>query len=284
MPPSPAVVKMDSMASEPEQRDHVQSLERGLDVILAFSHNRPRLSLAEVAEFTGLSRPTARRMLLTLQHLGYVRSDGRLFALTPRVLALGYAYLSSLNLTEIAQPKMEKVVAIANEACSLSTLDNTEIVYVSRVPTHRVTSLTLATGTRLPAHATAMGLVLLADLSDAELARYLRAADLRPLTSRTISSPRELHRRLSEVRTNDWAMIDQELEEGLRSIAAPVRGSDGRVIAALGMSASVASASSTVMRTEHTPLLVDAAREISHELGAAFGADGDVPRQPTHRG
>jgi IclR family pca regulon transcriptional regulator len=241
-----------------------------LAVILAFSDHRPRLSLAEIAQFTGLSRPTVRRVLLTLEQLGYVRSEGRQFFLTPRVLALGYAYLSSLNLTEIAQPHMERFVQKINEACSLSTLDDVDVVYISRVPTRRITSLTLATGTRLPAHATAMGHVLLASLPETELQRYFARAELQPLTSRTIRTQQELVERLREVRSQGWARIDQELEEGLRSIAAPVRGADGRVIAAVGMSASVASVSEKRIREECVPLLVETARKISDQLGAGF--------------
>jgi IclR family pca regulon transcriptional regulator len=258
------------MPKSPEQRDYVQSLERGLTVILAFSDHHPRLSLAEVASITGLSRPTARRILLTLRELGYVRSEGRLFALTPRVLALGYAYLSSLNLTEIAQPHMEKAVAATHEACSLSMLDDTDVVYVTRVPTSRVTSITLATGTRLPAHATAMGHVLLANLPQGELDRYFARADLRALTAHTPRTPEELLPRLAVVREQGWAMVEHVLEEGLRSIAAPIRAADGRVISALGMSAAAASATVTTLREEHLPIMLRAAEQISHELGAGF--------------
>ncbi|MFI6344402.1 IclR family transcriptional regulator C-terminal domain-containing protein [Streptomyces sp. NPDC050560] len=260
------------MVKDPEQRDFIQSLERGLAVILAFSDHHPRLSLAQVAELTGLSRATARRVLITLQRLGYVRSEGRLFALTPRVLGLGYAYLSSLNLTQIAQPHMERVVAALHEACSLATLEGPDIVYVSRVPTHRVSSITLATGTRLPAHATAMGHVLLAHLPEPELERYFAETELAPLTGRTVRGRGELEPRLAAARERDWATVDQELEEGLRSVAAPVRGADGRVIAALGMSATVAAASPEEIRDRFVPALAEAARQISHELGAGFGA------------
>jgi IclR family transcriptional regulator, pca regulon regulatory protein len=259
------------MSEEIDQRDFIQSLERGLAVILAFSHSHPSLTLSQCAELTGLARPTVRRVLLTLQHLGYIRSEGRQFALTPRVLALGYAYLSSLNLPVIAQPFLEELVAEAREACSLSTLDDTDVVYVTRVATHGRPSVTLATGTRLPAHATAMGHVLLADLSARELDRYLERADLQPLTSMTVRTPAELLARLERVREQGFAVIEQELEEGLRSVAAPVRGSDGRVIAALGMSASVASMDEKTMRAKLAPMLVQAGREISERLGAGFG-------------
>jgi IclR family pca regulon transcriptional regulator len=262
------------MAKEPEQRDFIQSLERGLAVILAFSDHHPSLTLSRCAELTGLSRPTVRRVLLTLQQLGYVRSEGRTFALTPRVLALGYAYLSSLNLPVIAQPVMEDLVAQTREPCSLATLDDTDVVYVTRVSTHRRPSLTLATGTRLPAHATAMGHVLLADLPAGELEHYLHRADLRVLTARTVRTREELLARLEQVRSQGWALIEQELEEGLRSAAAPVRGADGRVIAALGMSASVATVDEETLRTRFVPMLVHAAGRIAERLGAEFSPAG----------
>jgi IclR family transcriptional regulator, pca regulon regulatory protein len=262
------------MPKPPEERDFVRALTRGLDVILAFSQHRPRMTLSEVAEATSLSRPTARRLLLTLQEGGYVRTDGKTFTLTPRVLALGYAYLGSLNLTEIAQRHMEHVVERTGEGCSLSVLDETEVVYVTRVPTHRITSLTLTTGTRLPAHATSMGQVLLADLTEAQLVGYFQRAELRRLTARTICSQPALQARLAEVRQQGWALVDQELEDGLRSISAPVRDSGGRVIAALGLSATTISTDLTQVREVYLPLLMSAAAVISSELGAGQGAHG----------
>ncbi|HLM03831.1 MAG TPA: IclR family transcriptional regulator C-terminal domain-containing protein [Blastococcus sp.] len=250
-----------------DQRDYVQSLERGLAVILAFADHHPRLSLSEVAEATGLSRPTARRLLLTLEALGYVRAEDRSFSLTPRVLALGYAYLSSLDLTAIAQPVMERLVSEAQEACTLATLDGSDVVYVNRVSARRVTSLTLAVGTRLPAYASAMGQVLLADLAPADLRRYLDRTELVALTAHTLTTEEALTDRLARVRTQGWAQADQELEDGLRSIAVPVRGSDGRVFAALGIS-STAGAMSTLVERHLSVMRASAA-----EIGAALGSD-----------
>src|SRR4051794_33761327 len=149
--------------------DFVQSLERGLAVIRAFDADRPELTLSDVARATGLPRAAARRFLLTLAELGYVRGDGGRFSLRPRVLELGYAYLSGLGLPEVAQPHMEALVARVNESCSMSGLDDTDVVYVVRVPTRRIMAITLAVGTRLPAYATSMGRVLLAALPAAEL-------------------------------------------------------------------------------------------------------------------
>src|SRR5512139_1746855 len=151
-------------------QDFVQSLERGLAVIRAFDRDHPELTLSEVATATGVTRAAARRFLLTLAELGYVRSDGRLFALTPRVLELGYAYLSSMSLPEVAEPHLEALVATVNESSSVSVLDGTDVVYVARVPTSRIMTVSISVGTRFPAYATSMGRVLLAGLDDAELA------------------------------------------------------------------------------------------------------------------
>jgi IclR family transcriptional regulator, pca regulon regulatory protein len=233
------------------------------------------MTVSQVAEATGISRPTARRILLTLEAHGYARRNGRTFALTPRVLALGYAYLSSLNLTEIAQPHMERVVQRTHEGCSLATLDDTEVVYVTRVPTHRITSITLATGTRLPAHATSMGHVLLADLNTAELQRYLAKTDLRPLTAHTISRRDDLISRLELVRSQGYAIVNQELEQGLRSVAAPVKDSNGRVIAALALSSMTATTDEQTFREHHAVIIVDAAQQISGELGADFSSPSE---------
>jgi IclR family pca regulon transcriptional regulator len=253
---------------ELDQRDYVQSLERGLAVILAFADRHPRLSLSEVAAATGLSRPTARRLLLTLEALGYVQAEGRSFSLTPRVLSLGYAYLNSLDLTAIAQPVMERLVSEIQEACTLATLDGSDVVYVSRVSARRLTSLTLAVGTRLPAYASAMGQVLLADLAPADLRRYLDRTELEALTPYTLATEDALVERLAQVRAQGWAEADQELEYGLRSIAVPVRGSDGRVFAALGISSTAGAMATLVER--HLAGMQASAAEISAGLGSDF--------------
>ncbi len=177
----------------PRSADHVQSLERGLAVIRAFDAEHPELGLSDVARITGLSRAAARRFLLTLVALGYVHHlDGR-FSLRPRVLELGYAYLSGLTLPEVAQPHMEVLVAAVNESSSVSVLDDLEIVYVARVPTRRIMSITLAVGTRLPAYATSMGRVLLAGLDDERLAAALDSIELVALTPHTITDRAALH-------------------------------------------------------------------------------------------
>jgi IclR family pca regulon transcriptional regulator len=178
----------------------VQSLERGLAVIRAFGADTPQLTLSEVARKTGLTRAAARRFLLTLCDLGYVRSDGRLFSLTPRVLELGYAFLSSLSLTEVAEPHLERLVAEIHESSSVSVLDGDDIVYVARVPTSRIMRVSINVGTRFPAYATSMGRVLLAGLEDDALGEYLERVELRRLSARTVKTPRALRGELERVR------------------------------------------------------------------------------------
>src|SRR3954465_2940714 len=186
--------------------DFVQSLERGLAVIRAFDAEHRELALSDVARSTGLTRAAARRFLLTLVKLGYVHlADGR-FSLRPRVLDLGYAYLSSLSLPDVAQPHMESLVAKVNESSSISVLDDIEVVYVVRVPTRRIMSITLAVGTRLPAYATSMGRVLLAGLDEHDLDERLARIDMKPLTTRTVKDAAALRTLLASVRRQGYAL------------------------------------------------------------------------------
>ncbi|WP_164702898.1 IclR family transcriptional regulator [Modestobacter sp. KNN46-3] len=249
----------------------VQSLERGLAVIRAFDAEHTQLTLSEVARQTGLTRAAARRFLLTLVELGYVRFDGRLFALRPRVLELGYAYLSGLSLPEVARPHMEQLAADLHESCSLSVLDGEEIVYVARVPTKRIMTVAINLGTRFPAHATSMGRVLLASRPENERERYLQTAQLAALTPFTVTDPDRLRRALEETRAQGWALVDQELEEGLRSIAVPVRDGDGAVLAAMNISASARHSTPEAVRDELLPPLRAAAREIELDLRRSPG-------------
>ncbi|MGW1557345.1 IclR family transcriptional regulator domain-containing protein [Streptomyces sp. NPDC002144] len=212
-------------------REFVESLARGLTVLTAFGEGRSALTLTEVAQATGLARATARRALITYEHLGLVRATDRFFELTPRVLGLGFPPLSRTTLPEIAGPRMAELAARVHESTSLSVLSGTDIQYTARVATRRVMSVNLAIGTRLPAYATSMGRVLLADLPEPD--RTL--GPLRPLTSHTITDPAALAAVLDEVRAAGYALVDEELEEGLRSIAVPVRGRTGRAVAALNV-------------------------------------------------
>lgn len=247
----------------------VQSLERGLTVIRAFDAEHPELTLSEVARATGLTRAAARRFLLTLTDLGYMRTDGRRFALTARVLELGYAYLSALTLPEVAEPHLERLVADVRESSSVSVLDGDDIVYVARVPTSRIMRVAINVGTRFPAYATSMGRVQLAGLGESELAAYLERADLRALTPRTLADADALRAELARVRAQGWALVDQELEEGLRSIAAPIRDRDGAVVAAVNVSAHASRASKETVRKTLLPPLLDAAARIEADLRVA---------------
>jgi IclR family pca regulon transcriptional regulator len=249
--------------------DFVQSLERGLAVICAFDRDHAELTLSEVAASTGVTRATARRFLLTLERLGYVRSDGRFFSLTPRVLELGYAYLSSLSLPEVAEPHLEALVAEVNESSSVSVLDGPDVVYVARVPVSRIMTVAISVGTRFPAYATSMGRVLLAGLEPAELDAYFDSVQLSRLTTRTVASVAGLRTELTKVRTQGYAIVDQELEEGLRSVAAPIRDRSGRVVAAINVSTHAARSSLELVRRTLVPPLLAAAARISADLPAA---------------
>src|SRR5215207_8996063 len=253
------------MTEARERRQSLQSLERGIAVIQVFSRERPALTLSEVARLTGITRATARRILLTLEDLGHVRSDGRLFSLTPRVLTLGWAYLSSLNLWETAQPLMEELTKETNESCSAATLDLPDVVYVARVPTSRIMTIALGIGTRLPAHCTSMGRVLLAALPEPELDDFLAGATLERYTDRTITEPERLRRTIQGVRDQGWALVDQELEIGLRSIAAPLR-VDGRTIAAINVSAAAPRVPLEQLRGRFLPELLRSVELISTAL------------------
>jgi IclR family pca regulon transcriptional regulator len=258
-----------SAARERLRPHFVQSLERGLAVIRAFGADTPALTLSDVARSTGLTRAATRRFLLTLTDLGYVRTDGRLFELTPRVLELGYAFLSSLSLTEVAEPHLERLVAEVHESSSVSVLDGGDIVYVARVPTSRIMRVSINVGTRFPAYATSMGRVMLAALPEAELDAFLAQVTLQRLSPRTITSESALRSELARVRAQGWAMVDQELEEGLRSVAAPIRDRGGRVVAAVNLSAHASRTSTESVRRELLPSLLATAARIEADLRVA---------------
>lgn len=246
--------------------DFVQSLDRGLAVIRAFGPDRERLSLSEVARATGLTRAAARRFLLTLVKLGYVRNDGRVFSLRPRVLELGYAYLSGLALPEVAAPHLEELVARLHESSSISVLDGHHVVYVARVSTKRIMTVAISVGTRFPAYATSMGRVLLAAMSEPELDRYLAEATFEPFTNRTVTDQNRLRTIVHEVARQGYAIVDQELEEGLRAVAAPIRGAPDVGTAAINVSAHASRVSMAAMRTELLPRLLETASLIEADL------------------
>jgi IclR family transcriptional regulator, pca regulon regulatory protein len=249
-----------------DARNHVQSLARGLAVLTAFDAEHRELTLADVARRTDLSRAAARRFLLTLVDLGYVRQDGKLFRLTPKVLGLGYAFLSSLSLPAIAEPHLERLVQEVHESSSMSVLDGADIVYVARVPTSRIMTVAINVGTRFPAYATSMGRVLLAALDDATLESYLATLAVERFTPHTVADTTELRARLLETRQQGFALVDQELEHGLRSVAAPVRDRHGTVVAAVNVSSNTSRVTRERARRELLPPLLRAVSYIEADL------------------
>lgn len=249
----------------------VQSLARGLAVIRAFDAEHSEMSLTEVARRTGLTRATARRFLHTLCDLGYMRTDGKVFALTVRVLDLGYSYLSGLQLQELAMPHLEELASQVEETTSISVLDGTDIVYVARVPTRRIMSIGITIGTRFPAYATSMGRVLLAALPPEEVARRYSTVPLERRTSRTISTLPDLLDELARVRAQGWSFTDQELEHGLRSMAMPITDARGRTLAAVNVSSPVSSRDAASFRNlVEGPLALMVSR-VSSELARTSG-------------
>jgi IclR family pca regulon transcriptional regulator len=246
---------------------YVQSLERGLAVIGVLDAPEP-LSLSEVARRCGLSRAAARRFVLTLEALGYVRRSGGRFALTPRVLELGSAYLSSMTLPEIALPHIKALVDRVNESAVLSVLDGDSIVGVARIPARRIMTGMIALGQRLPAWASASGRVLLAGLPGEQLDSLLARTELEPLTANTITSRSELEAELERVRTQGWALVDQELEAGLRALAGPVCDRNGSVVAGLTLVVQGAASNAADLEPLLVPPLLEACTAIARDLAA----------------
>ncbi|QPZ90895.1 IclR family transcriptional regulator domain-containing protein [Thioclava electrotropha] len=228
--------------------DFIASFAKGLRVIECFGAETPRLSIAEVAQATGFDRATARRCLLTLNAEGYAEYDGKFFTLTPKVLRLGMGALASLPLPQIVQPWLDQLTDRIGQSCSVSILDGTEIVYLARAAQRRVMSIGLMPGSRLPAHCTSMGRVLLAALPPEDARAAVEASDLTPRTAYSLTDPGEILARIDQVRREGYAVIDQEVEIGLRSIAVPLYDMHGRVVAALntGMAASADPAESLI--------------------------------------
>lgn len=258
----------DSAASPEKPSDsYVQSFARGLSVIRAFNAQHPAQTLTEIAQASGLTRAGARRILLTLVGLGYVQADGRLFRLTPKILDLGFAYLTSMPFWNLAEPIMETLSQQVHESCSISVLDGTEIVYVLRVPARKIMTINLSIGSRLPAYCSSMGRVLMAGLTEPELDSVLRATDLRARTGRTVTDPDALKAIVADIRKRGWALNDQELEEGLVSLAAPIRNRAGHIIAAINISGQANRTSAQEMLERFLPPLLEASEKISGLVG-----------------
>lgn len=239
------------------------SLARGLAVIRAFSDSRRSLTIAQLSQKTGIPRAAVRRCLHTLKQLGYADSEVNNFSLRPKILTLGYSYLSSTPLTISAQPYLNNISRVLGESCSLAVLDDNEVLYVCRSAASRVMSVALNTGSRLPAYCTSLGRVMLAQLSDEDLKSYFDKVKLRALTDKTVVSQKRLREILAGVRESGFAVIDEELEVGLRSIAVPVRGASGNVLAALNVGAQATRVSRRQMEEDILPELLRGAQELS---------------------
>lgn len=258
----PAVT--DEEATPGRHRDFVQSLERGLAIIQVFDADRPRLTVSEIAQVSGLTRAAVRRFLFTLTELGYVQPHRNGYELTPQVLQLGYSYLSALTFPDVALPHLEKLVAETGEASEGTILDRGDVVYVVRVPGPALMTISVSVGARRPAYATAMGRVLLANLPAARLDTYLETAELEPMLPNTITDPQALREELARVREQGFALVNQELEIGLVAVAVPVRDRHGQARAAINLSTHIGRKSAEDMRAL-VPRVLQAAADI--ELG-----------------
>lgn len=236
--------------------DMIASLAKGLKVIEAFRAETPRLAIADVATATGLDRATARRCLLTLHALGYADYDGKYFTLTPRVLRLGMGALAALPLAQLVQPWLDQLSERIGQSTSVAILDEAEIVYMARAAQRRVMSIGLMPGSRLPAHCTSLGRVLLAALPEAEARALVERSDLSPRTPRSLTDPAEIMARIGAARSDGFAMIDQEVEGGLRSIAVPLYSAHGRVVAALNTGVAAVQAAPEELVTLYLPALL----------------------------
>ena len=256
------------MARRDSSPDFIEALARGLDVIQAFQPHQPAMTLAAVASATGLARPTARRILLTLEQLGYVRPAGRGYELTPRVLDLGMSYVLSSGLWEVARPHLEWLVERTHESSSIAQLDGSDIVYVARVAVPKIITLAVTIGTRFPAMATSLGKVLLAALPPEEAERVLAEPSRSGLTARWQPSLAERAAELRDVRARGWSLTDEQLAPGIRSVAAPLRDGDGQVIAAMNVTVHAAETPLAVLTGEYLPWLLQAAGAVSADWAA----------------
>jgi IclR family pca regulon transcriptional regulator len=240
--------------------DFVLSLARGLRVIESFERHTEGLSISDVARAAGFSRSAVRRLLITLELLGYAETNGRIYKLKTPILKLGLSYLSSASLPSIAQPILERMTEAVHESSSVSVLEGDQIVYVARAAAKRVMSVGLSVGSRLPAYCTSMGRVLLAGLPESELAIYLRRLKLEPLTPKTVTDKMKLSQILSDVKSTGFSVTDEELELGLRSIAVPIRSRQNRVVAAMNIGVHAARVSTEDMPKRFLPMLLENAQ------------------------
>jgi IclR family transcriptional regulator, pca regulon regulatory protein len=249
-----------------EDGDFVESLARGLKVIRAFSTSQLAFTVPDMATATQLARPTARRLLLTLEQLGYVRSHDGLYMLTPQILDLGMSYINAQGMWDIARPHLESLVSRTKESSSMSQLDGSDIVYTARVSVPKIIGISVQIGTRFPALATSMGHVLLSEMSTKQLDEVLATPSQSRVIPRVKPSRKELNVALAEVRSRGWALSDERLSLGIRSIAAPVRDASGAIIAAVNVTVHAAETPLTKLRSSHLPLLLETAQLITNDF------------------
>lgn len=249
-------------------RDVVNSLVKGLDVIRTFNRNKPQMTLTEVARVSELTRASARRILLTLVREGYAETDGKYFGLRPKVLELGFSALSSMTIGELAQPTLNALEKKLNESCFVAVLDSEEVLYICRAGGRRRINVNVPVGSRAPAHAVSTGRVLLAALPEKELDGYISRATLKKITPNTIVVKPKLKSAIREVARQGWSIVDQELDIGLRSLSVPIRNRAGEVVAALNVCCPTSRISVADMRSKLLNDLFDASRSITSALPA----------------
>ena len=247
------------------RKDFVEALARGLEVIRTFDRIHVKQTISQISERTLLARPTVLRLLLTLEELGYVRSQDNLYSLTPKVVDLGMAYVSALGLYGAAKPHMENLSMAVDQTVSLAELDGSDIVYTARVEVPKIVSVGVTVGARLPSASTALGRILLADVPDVELRDVLRTPTMSMFIPRTHFTAEEIRPRLQLVREQGWAESDEDLQYGVQAIAAPIRGDDGRVVAAIGVGTHTSEISKEIVRERYLPLLLSTAQQIEKD-------------------
>lgn len=253
-----------------QSTDFVESLARGIDVIKAFTPGKMQLTVSDVAKITSLARPTARRLLLTLETLGYVRLIGNNYLLTPKTLELGTSYVSAQGMWDVVQPHLVSLVEKTGESSSMSELDGSDIVYTARVPVAKIIALSVHIGTRFPATSTSMGMVMLADLSTSQLDRALKIAPTSTVVPRVQLTRKQIDISLAKIRKQGWALSDETLSFGIRSVAAPVRNARGETIAAINVTVNAAETSVKILTDRYLPLLLKTASDITQDF-VSFG-------------
>ncbi len=257
---------MSDIVTEPSNRDYVNSLARGLEVIRAFTRSKPSMTLSEVAERTDMNRASARRFLLTLVREGYASTNGKYFRLLPKVLDLGFSVLASMDLSDVMQPVMNDLAEKLQESCFAAVLDGDSVIYVARATSQRVVNVGINIGSRVPAHSVSSGRVLISGLSDSELDKYMEGVMLKKYTPMTTTSKARLRKAVDETRRQGWSIVDQELEVGLRSVSVPIRDRSGTIVAALNVCCPSPRVTPEEMRTRVLPALFDSAQRISLAL------------------